>query len=242
MRSGIGARSGRSRARLVAERFEDRSLPAGNVTAFVSAGILNIVGDAESNRVLVAAAGRDSFAITSLDGTTTVNGGAAPVTLGGVRGINAQMNAGSDLLHVTGTRGDLTVFVEMGDGDDAAHRPTIIERESSSSRTTLDQLFGEEAIDEVLEIAAQLGGVGVVFLEQRVVRGLHRARVVQRAPHPRADPIEAEIHLRVQVDEHAFVADAAKQHVRHDTHAIRERHGHGLLTPVETSRRPAMKQ
>ena len=61
---------------LACESLEDRTLPAGNVTAFVSAGILNITGDAAANRLLVAATGEHTFVISSVDGTTTINGGA----------------------------------------------------------------------------------------------------------------------------------------------------------------------
>jgi len=108
----------RKRIVLVAEHLEDRTLPAGNVTAFVSAGILNVFGDAAANRVLVAAAGEHSFVISPVDGTTTVNGGTAPVRVGGVNAVNAQMFGGADFLHVTGTGGGLVLFVDMGAGDD----------------------------------------------------------------------------------------------------------------------------
>jgi hypothetical protein len=105
-------------ASLACETLEDRTLPAGNVTALVSAGILNVVGDDAANRVLVAATGEHTFVLTSLDGSTTLNGGTGPVQLDGVNAINVQMRGGDDFVHVTGTRGGLVVYADTGAGDD----------------------------------------------------------------------------------------------------------------------------
>ncbi len=72
---------------------------AGNVTASVTRGTLNIKGDAEANSIIISQTSTTSGAITITPMTgsnTTINGGAVAVNLTGVVRVNIKMEAGND--------------------------------------------------------------------------------------------------------------------------------------------------
>ena len=77
-----------SRQRLVKtgwalERLEDRTLLSGNVAATVtSAGNLLVVGDAKANQIAIQTTS-GALQVSSLDGTTMINGGSGPFTAAG---------------------------------------------------------------------------------------------------------------------------------------------------------------
>jgi hypothetical protein len=81
-------------------------------------GILNLFGDSAANKILVTAISKHTFAVTSIDGTTTINGSTAPFVVGDVRGLNVHLNGGNDFMHITRTDGDVTIFADMGGGND----------------------------------------------------------------------------------------------------------------------------
>jgi cyclophilin family peptidyl-prolyl cis-trans isomerase len=107
-----------SRAVLNVEGLEDRSNPAGLVTAQVFDGVLYLTGDDAANMVSVTNVGDNTVVLTSIDGTTSING-AATLRLGGVkRGYHAVMNGGDDVLMIDRTTGRSGLNIDMGDGND----------------------------------------------------------------------------------------------------------------------------
>jgi hypothetical protein len=121
------------RVRLQAEALEDRTTPAGNVTAFVSGGILFVQGDSASNQVWLSSLSEDTVAVTAL-GDTRVNGTWLPLTFSGVTlGWVITMGQGNDQVYISRTRGNIGVFLNTGAGNDhitlnrAQHAgPTVI--------------------------------------------------------------------------------------------------------------------
>ena len=100
------------------ELLEDRTVPAGNVTAFVENGVLHIWGDSADNRIWVSGAGKDTAVIVTLDGTT-LNGGRTPLWFDGIKfAYDIQLHDGNDFLYVSGLDGSAGLFVNMGDGND----------------------------------------------------------------------------------------------------------------------------
>src|SRR5580700_11193475 len=117
-------RRARSSPRWALERLEDRTLLSGNVTATVTgAGNLLVVGDAKGNEILIQSTSGGALQVSSLDGTTTINGGSSPFSTTGVTGnVAVFMKQGADVVDVGGT-GMLTtlpknLFVDTGSGDD----------------------------------------------------------------------------------------------------------------------------
>ncbi len=110
--------SNKKRVVLSPEALEDRDVPAGNVTAFVSGGVLQITGDSADNRIWVMGLEDGKAIIAPLD-NTTINGVQAPQILGGIAfAYNAQMGAGNDFLYYSNISGGRSLFAVMGDGDD----------------------------------------------------------------------------------------------------------------------------
>lgn len=109
-------RSSSSRSPLV-EQLEARTLLSGNVTAFVSAGSLTIIGDAGDNAITIdESAGAGTLTITGTG--TTVNGDVVPVTFSGVtRDIKALLDGGNDSITVTGVTATRNVLIDNGEGD-----------------------------------------------------------------------------------------------------------------------------
>ena len=69
------------------ERLEDRTLLSGNVTATVtSAGNLQVVGDFKDNQIVIQSTPSGALQVSSLDGTTTINGGSSPFSTTAVTG------------------------------------------------------------------------------------------------------------------------------------------------------------
>jgi hypothetical protein len=116
-------RRARFSPRWALERLEDRTLLSGNVTATVTAGNLLLVGDAKANQILIQSTSGGALQVSSLDGTTTINGGSGPFTSTSVTGnVTVFMKQGADVVDVGGT-GMLTtlpknLFVDTGSGDD----------------------------------------------------------------------------------------------------------------------------
>lgn len=100
------------------EVLEDRTTPAGNVTAIMTGGSLFITGDHEANRISISSAGGKNIAITPLDGTTRINGVAGPIILGGYKhGVNVWMGGGNDLVIAVGLDVKKDLRIDMGWGN-----------------------------------------------------------------------------------------------------------------------------
>jgi hypothetical protein len=106
------------------ERLEDRTLLSGNVTATVtSGGNLVVTGDAQGNQIRIQSAAGGALQVSSLDGTTTINGGPGPFSTTGVTGnVAVFMKQGADVVDVGGP-GMLTtlphnIYVDTGTGND----------------------------------------------------------------------------------------------------------------------------
>jgi hypothetical protein len=110
--------SHRRRAVLSPEVLEDRTTPAGNVTAFVSGGVLHITGDAQANHISVTALGDDLAIVAPLD-NTTINGMHAPLVFGDIKfSYSIQLGAGNDAVNIFNVTGDIAVLVDTGADDD----------------------------------------------------------------------------------------------------------------------------
>lgn len=113
-------KSSRKRVVLTAEALEDRVVPAGNVTAILSGGVLHIFGDDQANRIWVAGAGENAAVVATLDGTT-INGRRAAVRFEGIDfAYDIKLHDGNDFLYVTGLTGNAGLFADTGEGNDGA--------------------------------------------------------------------------------------------------------------------------
>ena len=112
--------------------LEDRVTPAGDVTAFVGGGVLNIIGDDAANAIRVDRTGVQSVFIRSIDGTTRINGSTEPVEFVDIaNGFDIKLNGGNDSLVVSNVNRRF-LNVEMGSGDDSVEIiSSRINRESS---------------------------------------------------------------------------------------------------------------
>ena len=100
------------------EALEDRIVPAGNVSAFVSGGVLHIWGDSQANQVWVAGIGDNSAVVATLDGTN-INGVHVAQRFDGILfAYDIHLQGGDDFLYVTGVSGKAGLFVDTGEGND----------------------------------------------------------------------------------------------------------------------------
>jgi large repetitive protein len=131
------SRHARFSPRWALERLEDRTLLSGNVVAVVNHGNLVVTGQATGNEVLIQSA-PSGLQVSSLDGTTTINGGPGPFTATGFTAdVNVFMKHGSDVVDVGGT-GMLTslphnLLVVTGAGGDTVS----VENASITGNVTL---------------------------------------------------------------------------------------------------------
>jgi VCBS repeat-containing protein len=123
MKARAANRKLRPRTRsLVLERLETRVVLDGGIRAFVSAGTLRIQGDAQDNQIVVEQLSPRSFAVSSRDGATLINGKSGAATFFGVRkDINIALGAGHDALKIKGNGTIVTgrLLVNLGAGNDA---------------------------------------------------------------------------------------------------------------------------
>lgn len=101
--------------------LEDRTTPAGDVTARVVNGTLFIDGDARANAVTVAGTGWRSVAVRPGDADTTINGQAPGkgVLLGDItRGIVIRTNDGEDTVRLEKIHSKKYIGVFTGGGED----------------------------------------------------------------------------------------------------------------------------
>src|SRR5580704_77609 len=97
---------------------------------------------------------------------------------------------------------------------------TRAEMTALCQRADDDESLAEQLVDEFLEVRAQLRGSHLVLLEQLVVGRLDGAGVAEDVPHPGPDGVKAQVQSGIQVEQHAFLAQQAKQHVWSDADAV----------------------
>jgi hypothetical protein len=106
------------------ECLEERTLLTGNVLASVLAGgNLLVLGDSKANQIGIQSTAGGALQITSLDGTTKINGSTNPFTASGVTGnVYIFLGQGNDVAQIGG--GSLTttlpknLLVVTGNGND----------------------------------------------------------------------------------------------------------------------------
>lgn len=124
------------------EQLEDRTVPAGNVTAVLSGHTLTLIGDAAGNIVRVLPAG--SAGVVAVVGSGTTVNFATQRSFAGVETIQADMRDGSDLLVVQGVSlagSTCQVILDGGAGDDLV---SVIDCTVTANDWVTLQLFGEQ--------------------------------------------------------------------------------------------------
>lgn len=115
-------------SKLSLQHLEDRTVPAGTVSAVVADGILYVQGDDAGNALWVQVTGPGEVTVMPYDQTTSVNGHTAAdgpdnqaVFTGVTRGYHLALGGGNDVLVVDGAQKRTSLFIDMGSGDDAVH-------------------------------------------------------------------------------------------------------------------------
>jgi hypothetical protein len=107
------------RAVLALQTLEGREVPAGNVAAsFSGTGVLTLVGDNAANAITVRVTGT-TLTITGSAGTT-INGRSFVSAFAAVRGLQASMNDGDDVVRIDSTANFLvpgSVSINLGAGN-----------------------------------------------------------------------------------------------------------------------------
>jgi hypothetical protein len=102
------------------ERLEDRTVPAGNVSTFLSDGDLFVYGDAAANGIMISQWDEDTVLVSSWDGTTTINGTPGPAIFNDFDGdVFVSTGAGPDSLSLIGLEVDGTLDIRTGAGNDS---------------------------------------------------------------------------------------------------------------------------
>lgn len=100
------------------DRLEDRTVPAGNVTAKVAYGILTITGDELANSISLVKNNSGGVTISSGSDATTINGSSTPVPLKGFSTVNIKMGNGNDTVDISQLSVSRDINIELGAGDD----------------------------------------------------------------------------------------------------------------------------
>src|SRR5207237_4864664 len=127
---------------------EDRTVPAGNVTAMAFEDILYIVGDNASNQIAITGTGSDSVRIRALDATTRINGQTSVDITHTHGGLYILMNDGDDTLSISGVTARRCFHIDMGAGNDALTIVNVF-----SLRTS--QLLGGAGNDTYMILVSQ---------------------------------------------------------------------------------------
>lgn len=100
------------------DRLEDRTVPAGNVTAKVAYGVLTITGDELANSISLVGSAGGKVTISAGNDGTTINGATAPITLKGFSTVNIKLNDGNDTLNISQFSVSRDITIQLGAGDD----------------------------------------------------------------------------------------------------------------------------
>ncbi|HQR06989.1 MAG TPA: Ig-like domain-containing protein [Gemmatales bacterium] len=101
------------------DRLEERTVPAGNVTAKVAFGVLTITGDESANSISLVGSAGGKVTISSGSDATTINGNSTPVTLKGFNTVNINMNDGDDTVDISQFSVNRDINILLGAGNDA---------------------------------------------------------------------------------------------------------------------------
>jgi hypothetical protein len=203
------------------EGLETREVMAGNVTAAVNNGVLNIVGDNQSNGVLIQQIGDKQFKITgqNQNASTTING-QAYVTVSNVsKDIVVNLNGGDDFVIVEGLAGyqlagslkvnagdgydsvsvnKLTVqkdlVVQMGAGDDSASvRSTRVGQDVKFDGSTGDDSFStnDSIVGRDASVSLGAGSDSASFYQSSIRRDV---KVVGEAGDDSASVSKSEVY------------------------------------------------
>jgi large repetitive protein len=86
------------------EFLEQRTLLTGNVLAAIVQGNLLVVGDSKANQIGIQSTSGGGLQISSLDGTTKINGSTNPFTTNGLKGnVYIFLGLGNDVLQIGGS-------------------------------------------------------------------------------------------------------------------------------------------
>jgi cyclophilin family peptidyl-prolyl cis-trans isomerase len=134
------------------ELLEDRTVPAGNVQVAVIGGTLNIAGDGAAHQISVTGTGDHSAMVSSLDGTTTINGQSGPVFASGFGDTFIHLGDGNDQIVVNGI-GGMGLYVNLGNGNDtftdngaANQGVTNIDAGAGTDTITVSNALFEQAV------------------------------------------------------------------------------------------------
>jgi hypothetical protein len=95
-----------------------QALALGDIQAAVADGVLEVTGDGEPNVFRLAGSGAGTVVVSVFEGTT-VNGGAAPVTLPGVSDLKVTAGAGDDRMELAGLDLAGALTMKLGRGVDS---------------------------------------------------------------------------------------------------------------------------
>ena len=123
------------------ETLEDRDNPSGNVSVFVSGGIIFANGDAANNRINIQQNSSGDVYISGLD-NTTVNGQSALYLGRGVpNGVRINLGDGNDRAEIVGLAMNGSARLDMGNGNDQAIILGTTARESI-------EIYGDDGDDD----------------------------------------------------------------------------------------------
>ena len=128
------------------ERLEERTLLSGNVTATVTnSGNLAVIGLAKNSQILIQSTPTGALQVSSLDGTTTINGTSTPFTTSAVTGdVDVFMLQTGDVVDIGGS-GTVTnvpknlAVITLGGNDTVA-----VENASIGGNVTLIGFLGSD--------------------------------------------------------------------------------------------------
>jgi len=100
----------------VFDHLEQRTVPAGDILANVSHGVLNLYGDAEANQISITSDTKHNVTVTSLD-DTTING-LDTVTFKNIQGLTVFLREGDDVLDISDASFAKPVNIYMGADND----------------------------------------------------------------------------------------------------------------------------
>ncbi len=137
------------------DRLEDRTVPAGNVTATFSGGMLRILGDAEDNQISIVGDGKGNVTVSGSN-DTTINGQEGPISFSKVRkSLEVWMRAGDDSVTISHLKLLRTAFVHLGEGNDTLNVDSLKVRRVA-------EVYGN-AGDDLIQVENSKFGRGHLF-------------------------------------------------------------------------------
>ncbi|MFM8291856.1 MAG: hypothetical protein ACKOC4_09175 [Planctomycetia bacterium] len=158
------ARRASTPAKLSLEALERRRCMAGDVSADLEDGRLELDGDGQDNEILVQQIGAETFRVTGLNGTT-VNGQASQVFASAGIDLDIDLKGGNDLLVIDDSADRplvvRTLMIDLGTGSDEAEIDNLIVSEADTVEIKLGKGSENDADDLVIDDAVFAGSVKV---------------------------------------------------------------------------------